>query len=86
MTPKELSKLTPEQIKQALPDNWTYSESPDGRFVHVRDGNGNYRIRIDPPDRVTKYPHMHILDENENLLDIDGNIVSSDSPEGHIPR
>ena len=28
---------------------------------------------------------MHILDELGNPLDIDGNIVSPKSPDGHIP-
>jgi hypothetical protein len=86
MMPAELSKLTPEQLKQALPDGWTYSGSPDGKFVHTKDGNGNYRIRIDPPDKVTQYSHIHILDEKGNALDINGNIVPSNSPEGHMPR
>ena len=28
--------------------------------------NGNFRVRIDPPDKVTDYTHIHILDENKN--------------------
>ena len=75
-----------EQIKHALPYGWTYAESPDGRFIHIKNNNGKYRIRIDPPDKVTKYPHMHILDREGNTLDIDGNIVSPNAPDGHIPR
>ncbi len=43
------------------------------------------RIRLNPPDRTTTYPHMHFYDKNKNLLDLDGNIVDFKSPEGHIP-
>lgn len=43
------------------------------------------RIRIDPADKVTKYPHVHIYDESGNLLDINGNVVDRKSPDGHIP-
>lgn len=86
LTPDELSKFTPEQLKKALPDGWTYSGSPDGRFVHIKDGNGNYRIRIDPPDKVTDYKHMHIVDGKGNAIDINGNIVPLNSPNAHIPR
>lgn len=35
--------------------------------------------------QITLYQHMHILDELGNPLDIDGNIVSPKSPDGHIP-
>ncbi len=86
LTPYELSKLTPEQFKEALPEGWTYSGSPDGRFVHIKDGNGNYRVRIDPSDKVNEYPHMHVLDGEGNALDVNGNIVPSNSPDAHIPR
>ena len=43
------------------------------------------RIRIDPPDRITNYPHVHVYDSNGNLLDSFGNIVDRKSPNGHIP-
>ena len=86
MTPSELNKLTPDQIKKALPDGWTYSGSPDGRFTHIKDSSGNYRIRIDPADKVTAYPHMHIFDDVGNALDINGNIVPANSIDAHIPR
>ncbi|WP_291584075.1 hypothetical protein [Clostridium sp. UBA6640] len=82
MMPEKLSKLTPEQLKQALPDGCAYSGSTDGRFVHTKDSNGNYRIRIEPADKVTKYPHIHILDGDG----INDNIVLSNGPNGHMPR
>lgn len=43
------------------------------------------RVRIDPPDKKTNYTHIHIMDENKNPLDINGNIVSPKDPSGHIP-
>lgn len=42
------SFFEPIEMDQKLPDGWTYSGSPDGRFVHIKAGNGNDRIRIDP--------------------------------------
>ncbi|MBD5505327.1 MAG: transposase [Lachnospiraceae bacterium] len=86
MSPEELSKLTPEQLKELLPEGWKYNQSPDGRFVHIKDASGNYRIRIDPPDSYTSYDHIHVFDQDGNSLDINGNIVPYDSPDAHIPR
>ena len=43
------------------------------------------RIRIDPPDKMTKCPHIHAYDNNGNLLDRFGNIVDRTSPAGHLP-
>ena len=43
------------------------------------------RVRIDPPDKKTKYKHIHVYDENGNLLDVNGNPVSPKDPAGHIP-
>ena len=40
---------------------------------------------IDPPDKVTQYPHVHAYDSAGNLLDSAGNIVDRKSPDGHIP-
>lgn len=86
MTPAELVKLTPQQFQEALPEGWTYNQSPDGRYIHIRDVSGKYRIRIDPPDNVTNYNHIHIFDVDGNALDINGNIVPDNSPDAHIPR
>ena len=43
------------------------------------------RVRIDPPDRITDYTHMHIYDKNVKPLNIHGNNVDVKSPAGHIP-
>lgn len=78
--------MTPEELENSLPDEWTYNQSFDGQFIHIKDANGNYVIRIDPPDSVTNYPHMHIYDAAGNSLDINVNIVPYDSIDAHIPR
>lgn len=49
-------------------------------FIHIRDSNKNIRMRIDPPDKLTKYDHIHIYDENGNPLDINLNMVDRKSP------
>ena len=69
--------------KEPLPDGWTKTEN--NGFIHIRDAEGNIRIRIDPPDPVTNYPHMHLYDAAGNSLDANGNIVSRKSPDAHIP-
>lgn len=66
-----------------LPEGWTKTEN--NGFTHVRDSEGNIRVRIDPSDKVTNYPHKHIYDADGNPLDINENIVSPKSPDAHIP-
>jgi len=66
-----------------LPEGWTKTEN--NGFTHIRDQNGKIRIRLDPPDSKTPYPHKHLYDTNENPIDINGNPVSPKSPDAHIP-
>lgn len=80
---RAISRMSKNQLKSNLPDGWTYTEH-NGR-VHIKYANGRFRVRIDPPDNVTNYPHIHIYDELGNPLDVNGNIVSPKSPDGHIP-
>jgi len=42
------------------------------------------KIRIDPPDKVTDYRHIHIYDENKNSLDINGNIGNKNDQNVYI--
>lgn len=76
-----------DDLQKSLPNGRTFNANgPNGSdFVHIKDINGNYRVRIDPPDKVTKYDHMHIYDKSGNSLDINGNVVDYDSPAAHIP-
>ena len=75
--------MTKQEIIDAIPDNWKYAEH--NGFVHIKDEAGKIRIRIDPPDKVTQYPRIHVYDNDGNLLDSLGNIVDRKSPDGHIP-
>ena len=78
-----IPNMTKQEIIDAIPDNWKYTEH--NGFVHIKDEAGKIRIRIDPPDKVTQYPHVHVYDNDGNLLDGLGNIVDRKSPDGHIP-
>ena len=78
-----IPNMTKQEISDAIPDNWKYTEH--NGFVHIKDEAGKIRIRIDPPDKVTQYPHVHVYDNDGNLLDSLGNIVDRKSPDGHIP-
>jgi len=71
------------KVVDDLPSGWT--KTTNNGFTHVKDANGNIRVRIDPPDAKTPYPHKHLYDEAGNSLDINGNIVSPKSPDAHIP-
>jgi len=77
-----INKGTPETLDD-LPSGWT--KTTNNGFTHIKDANGNIRVRIDPPDAKTLYPHKHLYDELGNSLDINGNIVSPKSPGAHIP-
>ena len=82
-TPREIANMSREQLEESIPDGWDF-QNHNGR-IHIRDSNGNFRIRIDPPDKVTNYTHIHVYDEWGNSLDEFGNIVSPKSPLGHLP-
>lgn len=75
--------MSKQEILDALPSDWKYTEN--NGFVHVRDASGNIRMRIDPPDKVTNYDHVHLYDDNGNPLDVNLNIVDRKSPDAHIP-
>lgn len=77
---KNMSK---EQLKNNIPDDWTYTEH--NGFVHIKDAQGNIRIRIDPADNTTTYQHMHLYDAKGNSLDSGGNIVNYKDSSAHIP-
>lgn len=79
----DVPNMSKSQLLGNLPDGWKYTEN--NGFVHVKDATGAIRMRIDPPDKVTKYDHVHLFDENGNPLDINGNVVDRKSPDAHIP-
>ncbi|WP_142316364.1 pre-toxin TG domain-containing protein [Bacillus toyonensis] len=80
---RNIPNMTKKEILEKLPDGWKYTEN--NGFVHVRDATDTIRMRIDPPDKVTKYDHVHLYDGNKNPLDLNGNIVDAKSPDAHIP-
>ena len=82
-TPEEIANMTRKELQDSLPEGWDF-QNHNGR-IHIKDESGNYRVRIDPPDKKTNYTHIHIMDENKNPLDINGNIVSPKDLSGHIP-
>lgn len=75
--------MTKADILDGLPDGWKYTEN--NGFIHVRDLNGKVRMKIDPPDNMTKFDHVHLFDNNGNPIDINGNIVNRKSSDAHIP-
>ena len=79
----KISEMSRDELKENVPDDWSYEEHNDR--VHIKDATGNYKIRIDPADSSTNYRHMHIYDNAGNSLDINGNIVSSNNSLAHIP-
>ena len=79
---KNLPNMTQKDVLNNLPKDWT--STTNNGFTHVRDANGVIRMRIDPPDAVTNYNHIHLYDATSNPLDINGNIVSPKSPAAHI--
>ena len=78
-----IPNMSRREILDGLPSNWRYTENSG--FIHVRDANENIRMRIDPPDKVTKYDHIHLFDENGHPIDVNLNTVDRKSPEAHIP-
>ncbi|GED03797.1 pre-toxin TG domain-containing protein [Bacillus atrophaeus] len=80
---ENIPNMSKKEILDSLPTEWKYTEH--NGFVHVRDTSGNIRMRIDPPDKMTKYDHVHLFDKNGNPLDKNLRIVDRKSPDAHIP-
>ncbi|MGX7244599.1 hypothetical protein ACWOC1_07090, partial [Enterococcus quebecensis] len=83
LKPNEINNMSLDELRNSIPKDWQFFEN-NGR-VHIKDASGQMRVRIDPPDKITKYQHMHIYDDLGNPLDKIGNIVDRTSPEGHLP-
>ncbi|MBO0468776.1 hypothetical protein JZO73_14835, partial [Enterococcus plantarum] len=83
LTPNEINNMSLDELRNSIPDDWQIFEN-NGR-IHIKDANGNFRVKIDPPDKVTQYKHMHIYDSDYNPLDINRNIVGRKSSDAHIP-
>ena len=72
-------------IDENMPSLRLKGQSPDGRFMHWEQINGDIKVRIDPPDAQTPYDHIHIYDSKGNSLDINLEIGDRTSPSTHIP-
>ena len=72
-------------ISEKIPSLQYKGGSPDGRFMQWKDASNQTRVRIDPPDAVTPYDHIHLYDSKGNALDINLNIKPANSPDVHIP-
>lgn len=83
LKPNEINNMSLSDLRNSIPEGWKFFEN-NGR-VHIKDTSGQMRIRIDPPDKITKYQHMHIYDDLGNPLDKLGNIVDRTSLDGHLP-
>jgi hypothetical protein len=85
LSPKDINNMSLDVLRKSIPDDWKIFEN-NGR-VYIKDASGRTRIRIDPPDKIIKYQHMHIYDELGNPLDElgIGNVVDKSSPDGHLP-
>jgi len=85
-----LGSMNRQQISEMISENYSdvleyKGGSPDGRFMQWKyKDTGTTAVRIDPPDKVTLYDHIHLYDTNGNPLDVNGNIGSVDSPDVHI--
>jgi RHS repeat-associated protein len=80
-----LKNMSKQQVIDSIPSGWEVK----GRALY--DKNNLYRARIDPPDNVTNYDHIHLYDyfnkKNNKLnilLDENFNRVPYNSPDGHI--
>ena len=78
-----ISDMNKAEILNSLPKDWSYTEN--NGFIHVRDSNGQVRMKIDPSDKVTKYDHVHLFDSDGNIINKNGEIVDRKSTDAHIP-
>ena len=57
-TPKEIANMTRKELQDSVPEEWNFQDH-NGR-IHIKDENGNFRVRVDPPDkknRLYSYPY-----------------------------
>ncbi|NGX56370.1 MAG: tRNA3(Ser)-specific nuclease WapA [Candidatus Anoxychlamydiales bacterium] len=59
-------------------------KSPNGKFIEFMDKNERIRAKIHPPDKVTKYNHLHLYDKKGNALNAEFKKTNRKSFESHI--
>ena len=50
--------MTRKELQDSIPEGWDF-QNHNGR-IHIKDENGNYRVRIDPLDKKQNIP-IYIL-------------------------
>lgn len=86
-----LQSMTREQIIDTCKKlGWSVSggkkvvDNKEKNFVHIKDSENNMRLRIDPPDGVTEFDHVHVYNRAGELLNIKGEPVPENNEDGHI--
>lgn len=84
-TAASLKNMTPNEIVSNLPSGLRNGgRMPNGSYKVFYGNSKAEAIRVDPPDNVTPYWHVHYFDKNGDALDINANKVSYKSPSAHI--
>ena len=79
----QLESMTNQDIIDLFESNGYDVYENNGR-VHVKNAKGDTILRTDPPDSGTNYHHVHLYNNNKQLLDKDLTIVEKDDSAGHI--
>jgi hypothetical protein len=81
----QISNLTITEVASQLEAlGLKKSGSPDGRFLHFRDAAMRVRARIDPPNTIILYDHLHLYNEAGESLNARLEVVERQSLEAHI--
>ncbi len=83
--PGDVANRTPQQIDDLANDAGLIPRGPDpqaGRGAYIDPVTGEQRILCHPGACP---PHAHVNDPTGTRLDINGNIVSPESPAAHLP-
>jgi hypothetical protein len=81
----QISNLTITEVASQLEAlGLKKSGSPDGRFLHFRDAAMRVRARIDPPNTIVPYHHLHLYNEAGESLNASLEVVERQSLEAHI--
>ncbi len=83
--PGDVANRTPQQIDDLADDAGLIPRGPDPKA-----GRGAYTDPVTGEQRILCHsgacpPHAHVNDPAGNRLDINGNIVSPESPAAHLP-
>jgi RHS repeat-associated protein len=85
INPHDVAGKTPAEIDAFAKENGLIPKGPDpmnGRGAYIDPVTGEQRILSHPN---ADPPHMHVNDASGARLDINGNIVSPESPDAHLP-